>query len=540
MNIDGDGLEFVNAGEVSHTGDARNGVVYADVTADVYAITNTVSGSVDAGEGNNGDAISLQLGDEVHADVSNHGDVLGRGEAALSGLASGIRLFSGVTFSEFRGVIENSGVVSSEATSGVSAGVLVEDGVSFIGEINNSGEIFGPFNGIYVGDADHDMAITNTGTVASDSRAVNIGGDGVTLLNQGRILGTGDSRNGVVYADDEAKVFSIANDASGEIDAGAGNDGHAISVELGTFSEGDILNEGLLFGRGDSAGIRLFSNPAAASPDGSVFAGRIESSGRIETEGGPGILIEENVAVVAGGAAPAIVVTGDIEAPVALDAQAMSAGLTFAQAEGHIAGDLVFGSGDDDVTLADPDIHGGGSIEGLIHLGDGDDTLDAQNSTDDLHVRGGTGDDTILTGSGDDKIFAGSDNDDVFSGAGNDLVFGDDDDDAIDGGTGFDVIFGGAGADEIFAGAGFDVIVGGPGSDRFFIGPTSDVDLIVDFQIGADLIDLSLFGLFTSGAEAYAAGAQIGADAVWDFGAGDRLVLAETDYGSLSGDDFIV
>ncbi len=84
------------------------------------------------------------------------------------------------------------------------------------------------------------------------------------------------------------------------------------------------------------------------------------------------------------------------------------------------------------------------------------------------------------------------------------------------------------------------MIVGGPGSDRFFIGPTSDVDLIVDFQIGADLIDLSLFGLFTSGAEAYAAGAQIGADAVWDFGAGDRLVLAETDYGSLSGDDFIV
>ncbi len=561
VNIDGDGLTLVNAGEISHTGDARNGVIYADDTADGYAITNTATGVVDAGDGHNGDAISLQLGDEVEAEVTNHGLVQARGEAVLSGLASGVRLLTGAAdgTSVFTGTISNTGRIASEATTGVSAGILVEDGVSFKGEIVNAGEIFGPFNGIYIGDSDHDLTISNSGEIASASRAVNIGGDGVTLVNSGTILGTGDSRNGVVYADDESNRFAIHNESEGVIDAGEGNDGHAVSVELGERSEGRIDNAGLLFGRGESAGIRLFSNPETA-PNGSTFAGRIVSEGTIHTEGGPGILIEAGVRVD-NGDDPGIVVLGDVLADDALDASQMSDGLAFAHALGSIEGALRFGHGDDHVSLGDETLGGGGVVAGPIHTGLGDDkvstgtaeigglvalgaghdTLDALEATSDLTVFGGSGDDNIQTGDGDDRIVAGAGDDAVFSGAGNDVVFGGPGDDAIDGGAGFDVLVGGAGDDQLFAAAGFDLVTGGAGADTFFFGPTSDVDVILDFSIAeGDVIDLSLFGLFASGAEAYAAGVDAGGDAVWDLGEGRTLTLADTDYADLSGDAFIV
>lgn len=545
VNIDGDGLTLVNAGVISHTGDARNGVVYADDTADGYGITNTARGVIDAGEGLNGDAVSLQLGDEVHAGIVNAGHVLGRGEAALSGLASGVRLFSGAAdgSSLFRGTIDNAGRITSEATTGISAGVLVEDGVSFRGEIHNSGEIAGPFNGIYVGDDDHELTITNAedGRIASASRAVNIGGDGVTLLNQGTIVGTGDSRNGVVYSDDESNLFEIVNGATGVVDAGEGNDGHAVSVELAVASRGVIDNHGVLFGRGESAGIRLFSNPETAGPDGSVFEGRIVSEGTIRTEAGAGILIEENVAVTAGDGEPAVVITGDIQADPALDATATSAGLVFTQALGHIAGDLRFGAGDDEVTVADEDLGGGGGVDGEIHLGAGDDGFDGLNAESALDVSGGAGDDEILTGAGDDVVTGGPGHDRIFSGDGADVVLGGDGDDAIDGGAGLDTIAGGDGDDELFAGADLDLVSGGDGADRFFFAPVSDVDVVTDFDAAeGDLIDLTLFGSFASGDEAYAAGADVAGDAVWDLGDGATLILADTDYAALSGDAFIV
>jgi len=562
VNIDGEGLTFVNAGLITHDGDARNGTVYSDVTADGYSITNTATGTVDAGEGNNGDAVSLQLGDEVSAEVVNEGALLARGEAALSGLASGIRLFTGAEdgFSVFTGTLTNAGTISSEATTGISAGILVEDSVSFIGEIINSGEIFGPFNGIYIGDNDHELTITNTGLISSDSRAVNIGGDGVVLINEGEILGTGDSRNGVVYSDDESNQFEIRNLAAGLVDAGAGNDGHAVSIELGEFSQGVVDNDGLLVGRGESAGIRLFSNPETA-PAGSTFEGLILSEGTIETEDGPGILIEENVTVTSGSDDPAVVVLGDIDAAQALDATEMASGLGFAHALGDIGGALHFGDGDDEVSLGDEDLGGGGSVDGPIILGAGDDLLatgsaaiggpielgagndelDALAATSDLDVDGGDGNDIIQTGDGDDRIDAGDGDDLVFSGAGNDVVFGGAGNDAIDGGAGFDVLFGDEGDDILFGGAGFDVVTGGPGTDIFVVGPGSDIDIITDFGLTSDnLVDLSDFGTFASGEEAYQAGGDVGGNAVWDFGDGDVLTLAEVDYDALSGDIFIV
>jgi Ca2+-binding RTX toxin-like protein len=239
----------------------------------------------------------------------------------------------------------------------------------------------------------------------------------------------------------------------------------------------------------------------------------------------------------------------------------MSDGLGFAHALGTVDGALRFGHGDDQVSLGDETLGGGGivagpiltgrgdddvstgtaEIGGLIALGAGHDTLDALAATSDLTVFGGSGDDNIQTGDGDDRIVAGGGDDAVFSGAGRDVVFGGPGDDAIDGGAGFDVLLGGAGDDQLFAAAGFDLVTGGAGADTFFFGPTSDVDVILDFSIAeGDVIDLSLFGLFASGTEAYAAGGDVGGDAVWDLGEGRTLTLADTDYADLSGDTFIV
>ena len=80
-------------------------------------------------------------------------------------------------------------------------GFVVEDGVSYEGQIRNSGLISGPNNGLYIGDADHQLSIENesNGRIESGSRAVNLDGDNISFSNSGTVVGTGDQRNGTLY-----------------------------------------------------------------------------------------------------------------------------------------------------------------------------------------------------------------------------------------------------------------------------------------------------------------------------------------------------
>ena len=56
----------------------------------------------------------------------------------------------------------------------------------------------GGLNGI--SSTSDDLELTNRGTIASDSRAVDLSnGDGSTVQNLGQIVGTGDQRNGALY-----------------------------------------------------------------------------------------------------------------------------------------------------------------------------------------------------------------------------------------------------------------------------------------------------------------------------------------------------
>ena len=312
VNLDGDGVTFRNFGTVLGTGDQRNGTVYVDGTGDDITIDNRRT--IDAGDG-----ISVQVGssaeDAVNENINivNRGAIQGRGQAEFadgarvaSNGSSGVRFFNGSGEAEatVTGSIVNSGTITAEVDVGFLGGLVVEDGVAFDGTITNErgGVISGPRNGLYIGNAEHDLTIENEGRITSGSRAVNLDGDNVTFRNDGDVIGTGDQRNGTVYLDGTADNVTVEN--TDTIDAGRGNNGSGVSVQVGSASE-DALNEdividndGLIQGRGDGnvpAGVRFFngSGEEVATVTGSITN---RDDGEIASETQAGILIEDGVA----------------------------------------------------------------------------------------------------------------------------------------------------------------------------------------------------------------------------------------------------
>ena len=314
FNIDGTGLEVNNSGQIIGTDDQRNGTVYADETAQDFTLNN--GGLVDAGEGNDGAAFSVELAEEGNTfEINNDGLLQGRGDAAAGATTAGdgIRLertrvdgaLDGTTTGLFDGTINNNGLVDSEGANGTVAGFRAVNGVDFQGELNNTGTISGTQNGVYFGNEtpagggnNVGGVVNNSGTISSDSRAFNIDGTGLEVNNTGQIIGTDDQRNGTVYADSTAQDFTLNNE--GLIDAGAGLDGAAFSVELSeTGNDFTIDNSGAIVGRGDAAagltsagdGIRLERTRVDGALDGSttgLFTGTIDNSGLVSSEGANG------------------------------------------------------------------------------------------------------------------------------------------------------------------------------------------------------------------------------------------------------------
>ncbi|WP_050603844.1 S-layer family protein [Ruegeria sp. 6PALISEP08] len=346
VDIQGQGVNVRNFGDIIGTGDQRNGTIYTNSTAEDVSISNFTGGLIDAGEGNQGAGISLQIGDEVddrvETDVFNGfgATIQGRGQAAsntsLSG--DGIRIDDGAQGTVLETEIVNSGLISTESNQGTAAGIRIADGANAEGEILNTstGVIEGPRNGLYIGDGEHDLDVLNFGTIRSGSRAVNIDGSGVDIINGGDILGKGDQRNGTIYADDTARDYSINNLATGTIDAGEHNNGAGISLSLAEDGNGEveIENVGTIAGRGNAGaalgtagdGIRL---EGVRQEDGfapASFTGTITNSGTVTSEGANGTvgafravnnvnfqgqLVNEETGVFAGGQNGVYFGTGD-------------------------------------------------------------------------------------------------------------------------------------------------------------------------------------------------------------------------------------
>ncbi|MEM1345015.1 MAG: CHRD domain-containing protein, partial [Pseudomonadota bacterium] len=384
VNFGEDGGSLDNDGVIAGTGDQRNGTVYVDGNVDDVALTN--DGLIDAGRGNIGDGISVQVGvaseDALTTGFSleNTGTILARGTAAFDGGrvggngSSGVRFFNGSGEPEavLEATITNTGSITAEATAGFLGGLVIEDGVAFDGLIENSGLISGAQNGVYVGNADHALEIANTGTISSGSRAVNLDGDDIVFENSGTVLGTGDQRNGTVYLDGTADRVTVDN--SGTIDAGLGNTGSGVSVQVGASGDPStedisVLNSGTIAGRdtdsaeiGDSAGIRFFTG---AGVEGASVTGSIDNSGILTSDSNAGVLIEAGV-----GFTGTLTNSGIIDgAAGAIDASGSLGGLDVTNT-GLLIGDVLLGEGDDSLDNA------AGTITGDIALGGGDDSFD--------------------------------------------------------------------------------------------------------------------------------------------------------------------
>lgn len=486
---DGDGLNLVNAGSITGTGDQRNGTLYLDGSVDNANIINQRSGIIDAGEGNSGDGLSIQVGiadeDALNQNINivNRGAILGRGEAEFSpeegrltaNGSSGVRFFNGSDAPEatITGSFTNNNLISAEVNTGFLGGFVSEDGVAINGQINNSGLITAPRNGLYIGDAQHNLTINNTGRIESGSRAVNLDGDNIIFNNRGEVAGVGDQRNGTLYVDGTGDAITINNQNQGVIDAGEGNSGSGVSLQIGTangIEEGvddletsvDIANQGVIQGRGTEntpAGLRLFVGDGLAA---STFTGDIANSGVIASETDAGILIESDITFDG-----AIVNNGN----------------------GVISGGNGFAI-DADGALGNINVTNSGTIEGEVRLGAGDD-LFVQNSNQGVIVGGGAGNDALT---------------------------------------------GGGAADVLAGGTGNDVLTGRGGADTFSFETGFGADTITDFET-IDTLDFSAYGVDAN--QILGAATQDGANTFIDLG-GDSIALENFAVENLSTDNIFL
>ena len=188
--------------------------------------------------------------------------------------------------------------------------------------------------------------------------------------------------------------------------------------------------------------------------------------------------------------------------------------------DGGVGKDKLYGQNDDDSLV-------GGDNNDTLNGGSGADELWGQNNNDSLV--GGDGNDTLNGGAGNDKLYGQNDNDSLVGGDGNDTLnggagkdklYGQNDNDKLVGGNGNDTLNGGNGHDTLYGGAdndklygqndndklvggngndtlsgdlGLDSLTGGVGSDRFKLlsGLTADQDIILDYEDGVDLLDLT-------------------------------------------------
>ena len=162
---------------------------------------------------------------------------------------------------------------------------------------------------------------------------------------------------------------------------------------------------------------------------------------------------------------------------------------------GNSGADAVYGeAGDDEVY--------GGSGDDSVYGGDGDDLVVGQSGNDQVYggagadiVIGRTGDDVLNGGAGADLLLGGVGDDVMSGGNGADRLRGGDGDDQLSGGAGDDLVIGDRGDDVIEGGIGDDILAGGLGADEFVYNPGDGFDVIRDFTVGEDKINLRALDL---------------------------------------------
>lgn len=109
---------------------------------------------------------------------------------------------------------------------------------------------------------------------------------------------------------------------------------------------------------------------------------------------------------------------------------------------------------------------------------------------------------------------------------------------AVGGGAG-DTLIGNAVENRLDGGAGNDTLTGGDGGDVFVFRSGYGADIVTDYSVGFDRIDLSAFDAYASYAQVMAVASQSGANTLFNFGVNLSLTLRNVTFGALTDADFI-
>jgi Ca2+-binding RTX toxin-like protein len=125
----------------------------------------------------------------------------------------------------------------------------------------------------------------------------------------------------------------------------------------------------------------------------------------------------------------------------------------------------------------------------LLDGGSGNDTLIGGVGTDTL--QGGAGNDSLAGGAEGDRLLGDGGDDTLSGGEGGDTLDGGGQSDALSGGAGADSLSGGGQNDRLNGGAGNDILSGGGQNDVFVFTVGSGADVVVDFNVRFDALDLT-------------------------------------------------
>lgn len=328
-----------------------------------------------------------------------------------------------------------------------------------------------------------------------------------TVLTTGQTLGTGETgivtqNGGVAITDFTDAVRVTGTNSVLIVDGGIYAKNSGVNVRTEASLDMLIGAQGSILG-GNNA-IVGNNNQTIITNFGSVAGDRgINIGGTFSGSTSRASLTLENAGTISGTSSGILV--GDI-----MDLQVVNSGLITSS---DTAIDLTFLSSSSTVDILNTgDITGGsmafqgvGTDDMFRNQGTINGDMNFEGGNDVYNGRFGTVFGTIDGGDGDDMIKGGSEDNMLLGGAGKDMLFGYGGDDTIDGGNGGDVLRGGAGDDELIGGGRSDVLVGGRGDDTLQGDSGSDTfvfrrtdngnDIVVDYEDGSDLIDLSAFDI---------------------------------------------
>ncbi|UWR90225.1 calcium-binding protein [Phaeobacter inhibens] len=157
---------------------------------------------------------------------------------------------------------------------------------------------------------------------------------------------------------------------------------------------------------------------------------------------------------------------------------------------GGVGNDHLYGQSDNDriVGRTGNDSIYGGTGKDSLHAGDGNDVLFGGLGRDWL--AGDLGNDTIVGGSHGDKLIGGGGNDNMRGQNGHDVLRGNSGWDQLLGGRGNDRIYGDGGQDRLIGQEGYDTLTGGAHADTFVFHRGYGTDIITDFTVGEDRIQI--------------------------------------------------